>query len=488
MPKYYFEVSSLREYLKHNTTLSGLQRVAHKVIFHAAQELGKDNVRLLYFDEFRGRHIVFSASPLLYDEYLSIPELRSALLVSVDRIALFSNFPALERYSSNPLKYRFHLARFILAERNSNKHFFLKRGTTLEEWRRHYKTSDSMTPANDKRLDYRSKEGLEERLEPNDVICILNDNIFTRGANILLPQIAKKVGAKIYTMVHDLIPLVRVDESGCHPGLFRDWLSSTAINSAGLIANSQHTSEILRKYLEANNFKTPIKLIPLAQSGLCDPSLTQPNEVVDELGNTLSSNISKLTNEFSQKKEVRTAAKLPFVLCVGNIEGRKNCWRIAQAWAQLALVQDLELPRLVFAGKYGGLTEDFLKAYTATGGWGGWVLIVERPSDDELDFLYRRCAFTITASLYEGWGLTIGESLSYGKTAVVSDLTAMPEVGGDLVEYCDPYSIASIAASVRRLVEEPERKKELEDRISRAKLRQWSDVGRDLAKVIGHNI
>ena len=477
MPKYFFEVSGLIKYLRTNTTLSGVQRVAHKVIFHAAQELGKDNVRLLYFDEFKGRHIVFSASPLLFDEYLSVPELRSALLVSVDRSASFSDFPALKRYSSNPLKYRFHLARFILAERNSNKHFFLKRGTTIEEWRRYRTISD-------KRLDYRSREGLREHLERNDVICILDNNVFTRGANILLPQIATKVGAKIYTMIHDLIPIDGVNESSCNPELFQDWLSSTVVNSAGLIANSQHTSEVLQKYLEASNCNTPIKVVPLAQSGLCSPSLTQPNGVVGEIGATLSSDISKLTNEFSHKDEVRTAAKLPFVLCVGTIEGRKNCWRIAQAWAQLALVQNLELPRLIFAGKNGALAGDFTKAHTATGGWGGWVLIIERPSDNELDFLYRRCSFTIAASLYEGWGLPIGESLSYGKTSVVSNVTAMPEVGRDLVEYCDPYSITSVAASVKRLVEEPGRRKQLEDRISRAKLRQWSDVGRELAIAI----
>ncbi len=195
-----------------------------------------------------------------------------------------------------------------------------------------------------------------------------------------------------------------MEESGCNPELFRDWLSSTAISCTGLIANSRHTSEVLGKYLETNSINTQLKLVPLAQSGFCDPSPRQSAKVVGEPRLAPNSDISKLVNEFNQKDIVRTAAKLPFVLCVGTIEGRKNCWRIAQAWAQLALIPNVELPRLVSAGKYGGLTKDFLKAYTAMGGWGGWVLIIERPSDDELDFLCRRCAFIITASLYEGGG------------------------------------------------------------------------------------
>ena len=88
-------------------------------------------------------------------------------------------------------------------------------------------------------------------------------------------------------------------------------------------------------------------------------------------------------------------------------------------------------------------------------------------------------------SIYEGWGLPVGEALSYGKTAIVADGSSLPEVGGDLVEYCDPGSVDSIAEAVRALVAAPERRLELERRISQAHLRRWRDVAEDLLEITG---
>ena len=486
MPKYFFEVSDLRIHLQRNNTLSGIQRVTQKVIFHAVQELGRDNVRLLFFDRRRKHHKVISANPLLSDEYLTVSQLKSALRVSNERFDPINEIAALGKYSSRPLKYRYHLLQFILAEKRVDRSFFFRRGTTLEEWQRLRSPKNYTNQINYSGFSHDSKEVLKDCLQQNDVICIMDTIDFSHGTNVVLPQVAKKFGAKIYTMIHDLIPLVAVEESGCAPASFHAWFSSVIDFSEGLIANSRHTSEVLAKYLEENAIDIPVHVAPLAQSGLSGANPNQPRQIVSEPMPTPGANIDQITKVFSKRNDTRTAAKLPFALCVGTIEGRKNCWRIAQAWSQLSMRFTHEMPRLVFAGKYGGQSDDFHQAYYSTGGWGGWVRVIESPSDDELDFFYRRCVFTITVSLYEGWGLTIGESLSYGKTAVVSDLTAMPEVGGDLVEYCNPRSISSIADAVMRLVSEPERRQELEGRISRAKLRQWSDVGRDIASVLSH--
>ena len=104
---------------------------------------------------------------------------------------------------------------------------------------------------------------------------------------------------------------------------------------------------------------------------------------------------------------------------------------------------------------------------------------LDGPADHELAHLYRSCLFTATVSLYEGWGLPIGEGLSYGKTGVVSKAASMPEVGGDMVAYCDPASMQSIEAAVRRLLD-PDHRKALEARIAETDLRGWEDVGRDV--------
>ncbi len=166
------------------------------------------------------------------------------------------------------------------------------------------------------------------------------------------------------------------------------------------------------------------------------------------------------------------------------MEVRKNIWKIAQVWDRLRMTPNIQLPKLVFAGRAGWLKQDFDNFMRATGNLYGWVEIAENPSDDELAYLYNNCLFTITASCYEGWGLPIGESLSYGKTSVVSNVSSMPEVGGNLVEYCDPMSIDSIFAACSKLIADPVHRSKLEKSIAATKLRSWDDVATDLRNVL----
>ena len=57
--------------------------------------------------------------------------------------------------------------------------------------------------------------------------------------------------------------------------------------------------------------------------------------------------------------------------------------------------------------------------------------IVDSPSDRELAYLYQRCLFAAYPSLYEGWGLPVGEAAWFGKYVISSNATSLPEVCGD---------------------------------------------------------
>ncbi len=76
--------------------------------------------------------------------------------------------------------------------------------------------------------------------------------------------------------------------------------------------------------------------------------------------------------------------------------------------------------------------------------------------------LYKRALGFVYVSLYEGFGLPILEAMSMGKAVVCSNITSMPEVGGDAVEYCNPYECESILSSLERIVLEKEYRQELE--------------------------
>ncbi len=67
-------------------------------------------------------------------------------------------------------------------------------------------------------------------------------------------------------------------------------------------------------------------------------------------------------------------------------------------------------------------------------------------SDAALAELYRRCAVFCYPSLGEGFGLPVLEAMAAGAPVVTSNVSSLPEVGGDAVEYVDPREVASIAA------------------------------------------
>jgi glycosyltransferase involved in cell wall biosynthesis len=51
-------------------------------------------------------------------------------------------------------------------------------------------------------------------------------------------------------------------------------------------------------------------------------------------------------------------------------------------------------------------------------------------------------------SLYEGFGLPILEALRCGKPVITSNLSSMPEVGGDACIFIDPTNVEEISAAI----------------------------------------
>lgn len=84
------------------------------------------------------------------------------------------------------------------------------------------------------------------------------------------------------------------------------------------------------------------------------------------------------------------------------------------------------------------------------------VTVTGHVSDDRLQKLYRDASVFLFLSCYEGFGLPPLEAMAHGLPVVSSDRTAMPEILGDAALLVNPDDIQATAASVRRIVEEPD--------------------------------
>ena len=72
-------------------------------------------------------------------------------------------------------------------------------------------------------------------------------------------------------------------------------------------------------------------------------------------------------------------------------------------------------------------------------------------SDEEMSALYQACKAVVFPSLFEGFGAPVLEAMSYGKPVLCSNVTSLPEVGGDTVIYFDPRKIESIVNAIQQI-------------------------------------
>jgi glycosyltransferase involved in cell wall biosynthesis len=171
---------------------------------------------------------------------------------------------------------------------------------------------------------------------------------------------------------------------------------------------------------------------------------------------------------------------------VSTVEARKNHVLAFRAWRRL--LQELppdQVPALVFAGRIGWMVDDLMRQIDNAGHINGKLAIVENPDDATLAALYAGARFTLFPSLYEGWGLPVSESLSFGKVCLASSAAAIPEAGGEFCLYHDPDSVTEATALYRRAITEPGLIETLEARIRREyNPVSWSSTARAVLEAL----
>jgi glycosyltransferase involved in cell wall biosynthesis len=268
----------------------------------------------------------------------------------------------------------------------------------------------------------------------------------------------KAAGNAVFQLIHDVIPvkLPELAKPG-HEAEFRRFLDRVPDYVSGFLCVSDQTEADLREVLPAAGKSIPTRVTPLAHEFAGDAA-----------------------DDAAVGPAVRAIAEAPFVLCVGTIEVRKNAYALVQAWDRLRSELGAGLPRLVLAGQRGWRTEDLFELLARTGNLGGMVIVAETPTDAELAFLYRHCLFTVFPSLYEGWGLPIGESLWFGKFCIASKTSSMPQVGGDLADYVDPHDPDDLYQAVAKAIRQPDHVRARERRIRDTARRSWAETAQDI--------
>lgn len=139
-----------------------------------------------------------------------------------------------------------------------------------------------------------------------------------------------------------------------------------------------------------------------------------------------------------------------YILCVGTVEERKNQVAAVRALAQLPA--DVAL---VIVGRPRGRYPQQVRRTAHECGVDNRVIYLDNASFADFPQLYAGAVASVYMSRFEGFGIPVLESLCCDTPVVTSNLSSMPEAGGDAALYAAPDDIDTIAAHLNRLLSDP---------------------------------
>ena len=281
------------------------------------------------------------------------------------------------------------------------------------------------------------------------------------GSNAARYTRLKRAGISVGVYIYDLIPVTHPEY--CVAGLVSEFALALGDGLHAfdfVLTISEYVARDVQKFMRKHGLRSiPVQAVPLAHQ-LHDGSTTPRLPV-------WMGSIAPLKDR-------------PFVLMVSTIEARKNHIYLYMVWKAM-IEEGLDPPDLVFVGRFGWRVNDLRDMLEGTGFLGGRIHVLHDLSDVDLELLYRSCLFTAFPSITEGWGLPVGESLTHGRPSVASGTSSIPEVGGDFVDYIDPWSVPDGIRAFKKMIFDgtyrAERTRNIEERFVP---RTWDDVGKDL--------
>jgi glycosyltransferase involved in cell wall biosynthesis len=268
--------------------------------------------------------------------------------------------------------------------------------------------------------------------ESGDVIVLLDA---TWGIDLSRElRRARAGGARVWTVVQDLIPINHPDiaPEGL-PLLLDAWLRRTIPLSDGLLAISSTVADDVRAYMRGR---------------IADPARRRVDSFYLGAGLDVAPpgavDVARVRDAFQ-----RCAGDV--YLVVGTIEPRKDCGRILAAFERL-WAEGRDFTVMLF-GRAGWRSYDLIDRMHSHPELGGRLFWFEDGSDAELDFAYRHAVALIFASRCEGFGLPLVEAMQYGLPVLASDIPVFREIGGNYPDFFLPGDESAIYDAVCRFAD-----------------------------------
>ena len=255
------------------------------------------------------------------------------------------------------------------------------------------------------------------------------------GLSHEIPVGIQKANCTSVVTIHDLIHERFPDQySAIDVKIYSKKFRYACENAGQVIAISEQTKRDIIEF-----YKTPEEKITVCYQS-CNPAF---GKTVKEEG----------------KIKIKTQYGLPeeFFLYVGSIIERKNLLNICKAI--FLLRNELDIPLVVIGdgGKYKQQVKEYIKQH---GIEKSIIFLSENASakssklfKSAIDFpaIYQSAIAMIYPSFFEGFGIPVIEALWSKLPVITSNVSCLPEAGGDGAYYVNPANAEEIAAGMRKI-------------------------------------
>ena len=180
---------------------------------------------------------------------------------------------------------------------------------------------------------------------------------------------------------------------------------------------------------------------------------------------------------------VRENAGEVVLLAVGAVIPRKGYDVLVAALARLARLRW----RLVIAGDGGRSPETLrgLEAEIAAFDLADRITLLGAVSSEQLASIYQRCDLFVLPSRFEGYGMVFAEAIAHGLPVVGTTAGAIPETVPDAAGVLvPPDDVETLAAALRRLIEDPAERERLAAAARAARFPSWREQAVAFARLL----
>lgn len=162
----------------------------------------------------------------------------------------------------------------------------------------------------------------------------------------------------------------------------------------------------------------------------------------------------------AQQKIIQNKYRLPdrFLLSVGSIIERKNLLNVCKA---ISLIPENERLPLIVIGD-GDRYKQSVKKYIHENNLSEWIIFLsederakqspEFRNGKDLPGIFQLATAMLYPSIYEGFGIPVLEALMSQTPVITSNVSCLPEAGGDAAFYVDPFNPSSIATAINNIM------------------------------------